>query len=127
MQDFKKLIAWQHAHRLTLQLHVIAGRFPSRGFPGLKSQLLRAAASVPANIAEGAGRETAREFAQFLQIALGSVVELENHLRLAYDLGYVPRTVYLDLEAQVTGTRRLLIALQRSVRARAARPRTDVM
>ena len=69
----------------------------SQGFPkeeiyGLSSQLRRSAVSVPSNIAEGAARQGPKEFAQFLNIAMGSISELETQLLIAVDLGYLPES-----------------------------------
>ena len=65
MQDFKKLVVRQHAHALTLRLYELSGTFPPSEVYGLTSQLRRAASSVPANIAEGCGRNGAADFARF--------------------------------------------------------------
>jgi len=82
MRNFRRLQVWQRSHRLTLELHSEVDSFSGRHRFGLADQLTRAAASIPANIAEGAGRESVREFRRFLTIAIGSVAELENHLML---------------------------------------------
>ena len=80
----------------------------------------RAAASIPANIAEGCGHGTEREFARFLQMALASASELEYHLLLAVDLGMLPRRRYLELDSAVIEVKRMLTALIHNVRAREA-------
>ena len=86
MQDFKKLTVWQKAHLLTVAAYKATEAFPKDELYGLTSQIRRACISIPANIAEGCGREGKVEFNRFLQIALGSATELEYHLLLAYDL-----------------------------------------
>ena len=83
---------------------------------GSQVKLRRAAASVPANIAEGCGRETASDFARFLQIALGSASELEYHFLLAKDLSFLRPSDYEDILTEVTGTKRMLTMLIRRVR-----------
>ncbi len=88
-QDFKKLVAWQRAHKLTLAIYLQTKAFPISEQYGLTSQLRRAAYSVPANISEGAGRDTAKDFLRFLTIALGSLKETDYFLLLARDLGYL--------------------------------------
>src|SRR5690348_6525884 len=86
-------------------------------YPGLVSQLRRAAASIPTNIAEGCGHSTRREFARFLQMAMASASELEYHLLLAVDLGLLQRRDYEALDAAVTEVKRMLTALIRRVRS----------
>ena len=96
MQDFKKLIIWQKAHILTLDVYKATKTYPKEELFWLISQTRRASTSVLANIAEGCGRKGAAEFSRFLQIALGSVIELECHLLLASDLEYIPVKRYDD-------------------------------
>lgn len=85
MGDFKKLAVWEKAHRLTLAVYRASGSFPKDELYGLMSQIRRAAASIPTNIAEGSGRGGDRELVRFLHIALGSANELEYQLLLAKD------------------------------------------
>jgi four helix bundle protein len=90
MQDFKKLLVWKKAHELTLGLYGLTATFPRDETYGLTSQIRRAVSSIPANIAEGCGREGNVELTRFLFIAMGSASELEYHLLLARDLKYFP-------------------------------------
>ena len=71
----------------------------------------RAAVSVPANIAEGCGRETSQELRRFLYIAMGSASELEYHTFLAYELDFLDQTAYQQLSKELTMIRRMLNAL----------------
>jgi four helix bundle protein len=100
--DYRKLQVWQRAHRLTVEVYLMTRAFPREELYGLTSQLRRAASSVPANIAEGCGRNGDAELARFLGIALGSANELDYHLLLARDLEYLPPSHYerLTIEAQ---------------------------
>lgn len=120
MQDYRKLIAWQKAHALTVAVHRVLGGRRSAGIPGLTAQILRSAAAVPANIAEGCGRRTNLELARFLDIALGSVIELDYHLLLARDIGVLTPGAHDELQSDATPVRRLIIALLRTVRMRDA-------
>ena len=88
MADFKRLAAWKSSHELVLNIYRQTAAFPRHEMFGLTSQMRRAAISVPANIAEGRGRDTDRDFARFITMSLGSVNELEYFLILAKDLGY---------------------------------------
>jgi four helix bundle protein len=89
LRDFTKLDVWAKAHELTLSIYDLTSSFPREELYGLTSQLRRAAGSVPANIAEGCGREGDAELARFLRISMGSASEVEYHLMLAKDLKYV--------------------------------------
>lgn len=120
MKDFKDLKVWAKAQELTLQVYRITKVFPRDEWYGLVSQLRRAAASVGANIAEGCGRRSDREFVRFLQIARGSASETEYHLLLARDLGYVSPADFADLEQRTAELQRMLTALVQTLRAEPA-------
>ncbi|HET7220674.1 MAG TPA: four helix bundle protein [Vicinamibacterales bacterium] len=79
----------------------------------MQSQLVRAAVSVPANIAEGCGRAGDRDFRSFLRHSLGSACELEYHLLLARDLGFLAKEAYESLHPQVVEVKRMLTGLIR--------------
>jgi four helix bundle protein len=122
MQDYRKLTVWAHAHALTLHVYRETERWPRRGDHGLAGQLRRAAASVPANIAEGAHRRTRTEFRRFLDIAYASAGEADYHLLLARDLGLLAEGEYGELLAKVTRVKRMLAGLTRRVHAAALSP-----
>ncbi len=88
MRDYRNLIAWKKAHKLTLTVYRLTRDFPRDERFGLSIQLRRASASIATNIAEGAGRTTNADFARFLAIAAGSASEVQYQLELAQDLGY---------------------------------------
>ncbi len=87
-RGFRKLIARQKGHQLVLLVYELTARYPRHELFGLRSQMRRAAVSVPANIAEGYTRRHQAEFRQGLNIAKGSLAELEYYLELSRDLGY---------------------------------------
>ena len=89
MRDFRQIKAWEKAHSLTLAIYKTTGQFPREELYGLTSQIRRASASIPANIAEGFGRGGNVELARFLQIGIGSAYEVEYHALLARDLGFI--------------------------------------
>jgi four helix bundle protein len=89
VQHFTQLKVWQRSHALVLNLYRLTTRFPSDERFGLTSQLRRAAASVPTNIAEGAKRTGRQDYARFLNIAQGSLAETEYLTMLSRDLGYL--------------------------------------
>ena len=108
MRDFRELKVWQKAHQLVLAIYRTTGGFPKGEMYGLTSQSRRASASIPANIAEGCARATDADFARFLQNALGSASELEYHLILARDLGYLAVSEHQPLEDQVVEVKKML-------------------
>lgn len=116
MQDFKKLKVWEKSHQLTLALYRATATFPKDELYGLTSQIRRACASIPANIAEGCGRGGKAEFARFLQVALGSASELEYHLLLTRDLGLLEEGKYKPLNSQAVELKRMLASLLQRVK-----------
>jgi four helix bundle protein len=113
MQDFRNLVVWQKSHRLTLEVYAEAANLPRGIGWSLQSQLVRAATSVPATIAEGCGRAGDRDFRRFLRHSLGSACELEYHLLLARDLGFLAERTYGSLNLQVAEVKRMLTGLIR--------------
>jgi len=108
MRDFTQLKVWVRSHRLTLAIYKVTVAFPKEEQYGLKSQIRRSCASIPANIAEGCGRGTNADLARFLQIALGSASELQNHLRLAHDLSILEPRDHERLSREVIEMKRML-------------------
>ena len=117
MKDFKNLTAWSRAHELTLQIYGVTKGFPREEAFGLTSQLRRACASIPANIAEGCGRSGDAELARFLVIAAGSASEVEYHLLLARDLNYLNPVEHRRLDGEVNELKRMLSAFIRKLKA----------
>lgn len=115
MEDFKDLRVWAKAHELTLLIYGGTRTFPKEEAYGLTSQIRRAASSVGANIAEGCGRRSDGEMKRFLQIARGSASELECHLILAKDLGFLTADEFIDLEARTLEVQRMLAAFVQRV------------
>jgi len=113
MADFRKLVVWQKAHAMTLDAHRVAGRIRGTGGSALRTQIVRAAMSVPANIVEGSRQQNDRQFARFLRIALNSTTELEYHLLLARDLSLIGEAGPVTLVAQVIEVRKMLYGLLR--------------
>ena len=87
--SYRDLIVWQKAMALAKQVYLITKTFPKDEIYGLTSQIRRCSVSVPSNIAEGRGRGSDKEFIRFLNIALGSVYELQTQLELALSFNYV--------------------------------------
>lgn len=111
MRDFKTLGVWKKAHQLTLAIYRATRDFPPEERFGQTSQTRRAASSIAANICEGCGRRTSADFARFLSLALGSASELEYHLILNTDLGYLTSAEHAPLEEQTIEVKRMLSGL----------------
>jgi four helix bundle protein len=88
--DFQELKIWQKAHDLTLKIYKLTEQITKSEEYGLKSQIRRSAVSVAANIAEGYGRKSKKDFTNFLIIARGSIQETRYHCILLKDLGLIP-------------------------------------
>ena len=115
MRDFRELQVWKKTHDLTLDLYRATKKFPVDERFGLISQIRRCCGSIGANIAEGCGRQGNSELHRFLQIASGSGSELEYHLLLSRDLGYLEETEYDALAGKTVEVRRMLNALIQKV------------
>lgn len=89
MRGFRNLIVWQKSHSLVLKIYKITAKFPSDEKFGIISQIRRAGVSIPNNIAEGSGRKSDKEFAQFLSVSMGSANEVEYLIELSKDLGFL--------------------------------------
>ena len=116
MQNFRRLDVWGKAHAVALNVQRLSRQVRQRDNAGLIGQLRRAALSIPANIAEGAGRATDQDFAKFVQIAIASATELEYHLEFAADAEILPRRDCELRQEEVIQVRRMLIGLLRRLR-----------
>ncbi len=118
LRSFQELDAWKKAHELALAVYHLTRAFPAEERYGLNGQLRRCASSVAANIAEGFGRRSTRDFVRYLEIASGSLEETRYFLLLARDLGYLVGDGYTTINASCDETGKLLGALIRSLRKR---------
>lgn len=117
MQNYKDLKVWEKAHQFTLSFYRVSKSFPKEEIYGLTSQLRRAASSIAANIAEGCGKNTKNDFANFLNISLGSSNEAEYFVLLAKDLNHISLDEYDILIKMINEVKAMLIALIGKVRA----------
>lgn len=121
MANFRSLLAWQHAQHLAVDCTKAALRFPGAQKNPLSNQLLRACYSVPLNIAEGSGRQGAREFRRYLDVARGSLAEVQSGLELGHQLGYLNEKEYAALQDLADQTARTLWGLLRKTSLNAKR------
>lgn len=116
MQNYKDLKVWEKSHQFTLQVYEITEIFPKEELYSLTNQLRRAASSIPANIAEGCGKNSQAEFAHFLNISLGSANESEYFLILSKDLHYLKENDFTTLLSIINEIKAMLISLIAKVR-----------
>jgi four helix bundle protein len=112
MRDFKKYDIWQLSHSLTLEIYKITSTFPKEEVYGVTSQIRRASASIPTNISEGCGRNSDKEFNQFLNIALGSSCETEYLLILSKDLNYIDVEIFNKLNIEINSIKSKIYKLK---------------
>jgi S23 ribosomal protein. len=115
VQDFKQIQAWQRAHALAIALHKSASHFSRVGHAHLRSQLTRAADGIAANIAEGCGAATSKEFARFLDISIKSANETEHHLLSARDLNLVSPEAWQTFTAETIQIRKMTHGYRKKV------------
>lgn len=111
----RNLEAWKQSMDLAIEVYGATETFPSQEIYGLTNQIRRAVVSVPSNIAEGAARQTKKEFANFLHIAQGSLSELDTQLELARRLGFLLETSWRDLDSRMVQIDKMLTGLIRHV------------
>jgi four helix bundle protein len=115
MRNYRELQVWDKAHALTLKLYRHFRKFPPEEIYGLTTQLRRASMSSGANLAEGCGRRTSAEPARFVRIALGSASELDDHLLLSSDLGFIKSDDFEQSSRDLTEIRKMLTSFLTSV------------
>lgn len=116
LKTYKDLKVWQKAYTLTLEIYKITKKFPKEEIYGLTSQIRRSAVSVISNIAEGYARHYKQEYIQFLNIAYGSLAELETQLMLSKDLDYIDQLSFKQTISQENEVERMLSALIKSLK-----------
>lgn len=117
MQNYKDLNVWVKSHAITLRIYSLTKGFPKEERYSLTNQVRRCASSIPANIAEGCGKNSNKDFGRFLNIALGSANETEYFLLLAKDLDYLSINDHRLLEKNINEIKAMLISLIQKVRA----------
>jgi len=116
MRNYRDLQVWEKAHKLTLAIYQGTCDFPREERFDLTSQIRRSSASIPANFAEGCGRRSDGEMARFIQISMGSGLELSYHLLLARDLDLLKNTEYSRLNSDLEEVMRMQSSLSQKIR-----------
>jgi len=114
--NFKNIIAWQKARKIIPSIYTMVNKFPSDEKYALMSQIKRAAVSISSNIAEGSGRNTDKDFAYFLDVALGSANELESELIIATDINFITQKEFNDIIVKIDEIQKLIVGLQKMLR-----------
>jgi len=122
MQNFKELKVWEKSHQITLSIYKASAKFPKEEIYSLTNQLRRAASSIPANIAEGCGKNTQADLANFLNISLGSANETEYFLILSKDLDHLTKDEFTILSNSINEVKAMLISLIGRVRSKHPNP-----
>lgn len=117
MKDFRSLKVWERAHALTLAIYKATEEFPKQEMYALTNQIQRAAVSIPANIAEGCGKDSDAELKRYFLISMGSSSELEYLLLLAHDLGYLPHNTFQEMNDELIEIRKMLNAFIRKLKS----------
>jgi four helix bundle protein len=115
IRDYRDLIVWKEAIDLAERVYVLTRPFPKEELFGLTSQMRRCATSIPANVAEGFGRQQRRSFVQFLRIAQGSLKELESHAILSGRLGLLDAKALAEIELHCETLGKRLVSFVRSL------------
>ncbi len=116
MRPHQKLEVWKRAIGFVVTIYEETSGFPTEEKFGLTSQIRRAAVSVPANIAEGAARQSSKEFAHFLAIAQGSTSELETELLIAERLGFLGIESYKEMYGELNTIARMIVGLRQHLK-----------
>ena len=116
MHDYRKLDVWRKGRALVQAVYTGTSTYPRAETYGLVAQSRAAAVGIPANIAEGSGRGSQRDYARFVGFAIGSACELETLVILAQDLGFLTPEVGAALLEQTARVRRMLLGFQKSLR-----------
>lgn len=115
MRNYQNLTFWQKSHQLTLSIYTLTSSFPDSERFGLGRQMRRSSASIPSNIAEGCGRNTLVQLKYFLQVASGSLSELQYQILLARDLGYISLDQFESFNGELIEIRKMIFAFMNKI------------
>ena len=127
MQDFHKVRAWRKATRLAIAIRGLVATFPRRGYARLKDQMIRAAESIPDNIAEGCGTDTVPDFVRFLNSAIKSSNELESQLDRSFGCSLMNKAAWQRYTAAVQTIRKMTVGFRKSVLRNGAPSDADLL
>lgn len=115
VKNFKSLEIWKRSRVLVKDVYLILEKFPDSEKFGLTSQIKRSAISVSSNIAEGCGRRTYKDLSRFLDIAIGSLCEIETQIYLAQDLAFISIEQTKEVLSETIEIRKMILGFQKSL------------
>ncbi len=115
MHNYNNLQIWQEAMDIVEIIYRTTNHFPAEEKYGLCSQMNRAAVSIPSNIAEGAGRNTDKEFSHFISIAMGSMYELHTQIILCERIGYIDHIASVQIQDRLDNLQRMAISFKKKL------------
>jgi four helix bundle protein len=118
MHHLKELKIWQKSVELSIAIYKVIKHFPKEETYGLTSQIRRAAVSIPSNIAEGAGRDSQKEFVHFLSIANGSAYELQTQLLIAHRLNFIEADTLKALLNELDEIQKMIYTFQKHLQSK---------
>ena len=111
MKTYKDLLVWQKAIHFVTQVYKLVKGFPQEELYGLTSQIKRSAVSIPSNIAEGYGRKSTKDYIRFLQIAMGSIFEIQTQLEISKNLEFMSESSFSKLYENSREIERMLSSM----------------
>jgi four helix bundle protein len=115
VNSYRDLLVWQKGMNLVTEVYKITQNFPSSEIYALTSQIRRCAVSIPSNIAEGYGRNSTADYKRFLQIAAGSLFELQTQIEIAFNLNYISKNIFDDFFEKTKELDRMLLSLIKKI------------
>jgi four helix bundle protein len=115
INSFRDLIVWQKSMSLVTEIYSLTQGFPSSEIYALTSQVRRSAISIPSNIAEGYGRNSTGDYKRFLQIAAGSLFELQTQIEIALNLNYISKDIFDEFFEKTRELDRMLLSLIKKI------------
>ena len=112
--SFEKLLVWQKSKTITVNIYKLTNTFPKEELFGISNQMRRSSVSIVSNVAEGSGRQNAKEKARYTEIAYSSALELLSQLIISLDLEYIDQESYLGIRTQIEEITFMLDALRKS-------------
>ena len=115
VNSYRDLLVWQKAMGLVIEIYKITQAFPATEVYALTTQIRRCAVSIPSNIAEGYGRNSTADYKRFLQIAVGSLFELQTQIEIAFNLNYLSKNIFDDFFEKTKELDRMLLSLIKKI------------
>lgn len=120
LNSHKDLLVWQKGIKLCKSVYKSTEKFPKSEVYGISSQMRRSSVSIPSNIAEGASRNTTKDFLHFLSISLGSASELETQIEIAKELSFLTEDQYRELTLNLTEVSKMLVGLMKKLESKSS-------